>query len=76
MKVDKLEMLINRLQKIGLDLELISNYPWIYMNKVNKQKVKEKYQSDYGFTIAFRNEDNINFTDIKEIFKTIRKYKK
>jgi len=74
--MNKLETLIERLQKIGLDLELISNYPWIYMNKVNKQKVKEKYQSDYGFTIAFLKEDDVNFTDTKEIFKTIRKYKK
>jgi hypothetical protein len=71
-------ILRNRLLKIGITIEMISNYPWIYLDKVNGNVVKEKYFANHGFTIGFnpaRVGDVFSYTDLKEIFKIIRKYK-
>jgi hypothetical protein len=71
-------ILRNRLLKIGITIEMISNYPWIYLVKVNGNVVKEKYLANHGFTIGFNPAkvgDVFSYTDIKEIFKIIRKYK-
>lgn len=72
-----IDSFVNRLKKIGVEVQLSSNYPWLYLYRVNGKLVKEKLHSDYGFTIFFRavrmgQVDMI--TDISEIFKTIRKY--
>jgi len=74
---DKLGVFINRLNKIGIKIELVNNYPWIYIDKINGKKVTEKLDGNHGFTIAFlpiRNNQELNFTDISEIFKLIRNY--
>lgn len=66
------------MQKIGIDVNLISNYPWIYIHTINGKIVTEKFHAKHGFTIAFlpvMQNDNLKFTDIDEIFKLIRKYK-
>ena len=71
-------ILRNRLLKIGITIEMFSNYPWIYLDKVNGNQVKEKYFANHGFTIGFnpaKLEDVFSYTDLKEIFKIIRKYK-
>ena len=36
---------INRLGKLGIEVDLISNFPWIYLYKINSKKVKEKNNS-------------------------------
>ena len=66
---------INRLHKIGVKVELIGNYPWVYLHKVNGKIVKDKYLGNHGFTIFFRaiklgQKDEI--TDISVIFSKIR----
>ena len=74
---NKLTIFINRLKKIGIDIEIFGNLPWVYITKINNKKVKEIFFSDYGFTLAFlpyKPKEEIEFTDIKEIFKLIRKY--
>lgn len=71
--MNKLEILINRLEKIGIKTEFIGNYPWIYINTINDKKVTEKYLSDHRFTVMFSNTKS--FINIKELFKLIRKYK-
>lgn len=71
-------ILRNRLLKIGITIEMFSNYPWIYLDKVNGNTVKEKYFANHGFTIGFNPAklgDVFSYTDLKEIFKIIRKYK-
>ena len=71
-------ILRNRLLKIGITIEMISNYPWIYLDKVNGNAVKEKYFANHGFTIGFnpaRIGDVFSYTDLTQIFKIIRKYK-
>jgi len=64
---------IERLSKIGINVELISNYPWIYLDKVNGNKVKEKFQGNHGFTVFFLTKDGVKITDISIIFNLIRK---
>ncbi len=72
--MDKLTTFIRRLKKIGIEVELFGNYPWIYLDSVNGNKITEKLYSEHGFTVAFMNA-GIQFTDLTEIFKLIRKYK-
>jgi hypothetical protein len=70
---------IERLKKIGIEVELVGNYPWIYIDKINGKRVTERFEGNHGFTIAFlpvRNDQEMKFTDITEIFKLIRKYVK
>lgn len=76
--MEKVTIFVNRLQKIGIKIELVGNFPWIYLDKVNDKKVTEKFQAKHGFTIAFlpiRKGQELKFTDIAEIFKIIYKYK-
>lgn len=73
----KIIIFISRLKKIGIDIEVSTNYPWIYLDKVNGNRVKEKYLSKYGFTIAFlpvKLSQELKFNDISEIFRVIRIY--
>lgn len=75
--MNKIDIFIKRLQKIGIFVEIVGNYPWIYLYKINNKKVKEKFQGNHGFTIAFlpiKKDQELQFTDISEIFKLIRKY--
>jgi hypothetical protein len=71
-----LSTLYKRLQKIGIEITLIGNYPWIYLHKVNGNHVNEKFMAEHGFTIAFLSGINdVELTDKKKIFEIIRKYK-
>lgn len=75
--MDILEVFIKRMKKLGIEIELMGNYPWIYIDKINGKKVKEKFKGNHGFTIAFlpiRKEQKMKFTDIGEIFRLVRKY--
>ena len=65
------------MNRIGIDIKLAGNYPWIYINSINSKRVTETFEANHGFTIAFlpiKNDKEIEFTDITEIFKLIRKY--
>lgn len=73
-----IKIFLNRMKRIGIDLELAGNYPWIYITKINGIPVIEKFYSNHGFTLAFspvKMNSNVLFTDLKEVFKLIRKYK-
>lgn len=73
--MDKVEIFIKRLEKIGINVKLGANYPWIYIDEINGKRITKKYQSEYGFTLAFlpiRKEQELQFTNISEIFKLIR----
>lgn len=77
MQKDKITTFVDRLSKLGIKLQLAGNYPWIYIDSINGKRVTEKFQGNHGFTIAFlpiRKDQELNFTDIGEIFKLIRKY--
>lgn len=77
--MDKITVFVNRLQKLGIKVRLVGNYPWIYLDSVNGNRVNEKFQANHGFTIAFlpiKKDQELHFTDICETFKIIRKYRK
>ena len=77
---DKLDVFVKRLKKIGIDIKLSGNFPWIYIQEINGKRVTETFQANHGFTVMFlpgRNDSPVSeFTDIKEIFNLIRKYTK
>jgi len=74
---DILITFVNRMKKLNINIKLVGNYPWIYIDEINGKKVTEKFQGNHRFTIAFlpiRKEQKMKFTDISEIFNLIRKY--
>jgi hypothetical protein len=72
---DNLNKLRKRLKKIGIEIELAANLPWIYLYSVNGKRVeKEDWTANHGFTIAYYNW-SVELTDLSEIFRIIRKYK-
>ena len=68
-----------RLNRIGIEIELASNVPWVYLTKVNGNVVQESdFTTNYGFTIAwdiFEDHKIRLVKDTKSIFEIIRKYK-
>ena len=75
-----LNRLVPRLKKIGIEIEMTGNYPWIYLEKVNGNRIKKEdfFYGNHGFTIAFlpiKPDKKMELTDIKQVFKIIRKYR-
>jgi hypothetical protein len=80
MEKDILIVFVERMKKLGIEVELMGNFPWIYIERINSKRIQEEdyFCGDHGFTIAFlpvRNDQDLHFTDISEIFKLIRKYR-
>lgn len=70
-----IDSFVNRLDKIGIKVELVGNYPWVYMTTVNNKRVEGNFRGNHGFTVFFRairvgQHDRI--TDISTIFDKIR----
>lgn len=72
--MEKVKIFIDRLAKIGIEIKLAGNVPWIYLSQVNGKTVKETHYAEHGFCIGFYS-DNFKFLDIEKMFETIRKYK-
>jgi hypothetical protein len=75
-----LSRLVPRLKKIGITIEMVGNYPWIYLEKVNGNRIQKEdyFHGNHGFTIAFipiKVGKEMELTDIKQVFRVIRKYK-
>lgn len=80
MEDNVINRLVPRLKKIGIDVKLVGNVPWIYLEYINGNRVKKEdyYLGNHGFTIAFypnKPGDVMEITDIGKTFKLIRKYK-
>jgi len=74
---EKLEIFIGRLKKLGIEIKIGANIPWIYLDYINGKRVTEKHNANHGFNIAWLNyKDGIVFDDIKATFDLIRKYTK
>jgi hypothetical protein len=75
---DKITRFVERLKKIGIDVKLSGNFPWVYIDEICGIRVTEKFEGNHGFTLIFlpgRNDSPVSeFTDITEIFKLLRKY--
>ena len=75
--MSKLKSFVEHLARLDIKVELVGNYPWVYLDKINGVKVTEKFRGNHGFTIAFepvKRGKKLHLTDIPEIFKLIRKY--
>jgi hypothetical protein len=80
MEDNVLNRLVPRLKKIGIEIQMSGNVPWIYLDYVNGNRVKKEdyYLGNHGFTIAFypiRVGQKMELTDIRKVFEIIRKYK-
>jgi hypothetical protein len=77
-KVLNLDNFVIRLKKIGFQVKLAGNYPWVYLDEVNGMRVEEVFYSEHYFCIGFMQMKlgTFRFNDFSEIFKVIRKYKK
>lgn len=67
-----------RMMKLGINIDFVGNYPWVYIDKINGKKVTEKFCANHGFTVCFlpiRNGQKMELTDIGEIMKLVRKYR-
>lgn len=61
----------NRLSKIGIHIELGSNLPWIYLEKVNGVKIIEKKNARHGFCIGYTTRP-CNLLHRRDLFRKIR----
>ena len=77
-KKDEISIFVERMKQLDIEVKLGVNYPWVYLDWINGERVTETFQANHGFTIAFLpirlDDDKIKFTDIGKIFKLIRKY--
>ena len=76
----KITTFVERLKKIGIDVKLSGNFPWVYIDEICGKRVTETFEANHGFTLIFlpsrMDSPPSEFTDITEIFKLIRKYVK
>lgn len=75
--MEKFNIFVNRLKKLGIETTYFGNYPWVYFDTINGKKVTEKFHSEHGWVVGYspiRKGQEFSFTDITEIFKLIRKY--
>jgi len=72
----RINQFVRRMKKIGIDIELSSNYPWIYLEYIDRKPVIEKFFSEHRFTIGFhaKNNEPFIFFNITKLFEIIRKY--
>ena len=78
--LSKLYTFRERMEKLGIDIKLSSNIPWIYIDSVNGNRIQKEdyFCGNHGFTVGFhpvKLGEPFHFTDITEIFKLIRKYR-
>jgi hypothetical protein len=46
-----IERFVRRLKRIGIDVQLSANFPWVYLDSVNNQVLMgELFMSEHGFT--------------------------
>ncbi len=64
----------SRLKKIGIEVELAMNFPWIYLKSVNGKEVKEKFNAEHGFTAFWAplKDKPARVTDRKKVFEKVR----
>lgn len=62
---------VKRLKRIGVDVELVANDPWVYMTRVNGVPVAELFMANHGFTAFFVHIDE-RWSDRRKVFAKIR----
>jgi hypothetical protein len=70
---NRLSTFRTRLEKIGIDVTFVANYPWIYFDTINGKKVTGKFHANHGWTAFFLKwNDSYSFSDRREVFKKVR----
>ena len=73
-----IERFVRRLKRIGIDVQLSANCPWVYLDSVNNQVLMgELFHSDHGFTafwLPVRLDQVPIFTDRRAVFAKVREY--
>jgi hypothetical protein len=69
----------NRLSRIGIEIEMSLNLPWIYLDRINGIRVRrEDFTENHGFNLAWypiREGERIRLAeDPKTIINLIRRY--
>lgn len=69
-----IERFVNRLRKIGIEVELVGNIPWIYLDSVAGRPVRERFRARHGFTAFFLRvrDGEIVWSDRRRVFVKIR----
>lgn len=63
---------VTRLQKIGIDVQLSGNYPWVYLDAVNGKHVWDTFRANHGFTAFFIVKDGVKWSDRRIVFAKVR----
>lgn len=73
-----IQTFVRRMNKLGYKLQLVFNFPWIYLESINGKGVFEKQFSEHGWTIALYplQKEGVNFINLSQTIKLIRKYGK
>lgn len=70
-----LQIFTSRLKRIGINITLSGNPPWVYLSHVNDIRVEGTYMSEHGFC-AFMLSMKVGgidqFTDRRRVFNKIR----
>ena len=65
---------VRRMERLGIDIGLVGNYPWVYLDTVNGKNVKGTFAANHGFT-AFTLDINTgkhHIVDGRVLFNKIR----
>ena len=70
--MDNLKDFIDTFTSEGIHISCVSNYPWIYLQSVNENFIREKRNSDHGYVIGIYNfKGEIIIKDKEEISQFI-----
>jgi hypothetical protein len=70
---------VRRLDRIGIDVQLSANAPWVYLDSVNGIEVTELFMAEHGFTafwLPVNVGQDIVFSDRRVVFAKVREYAK
>ena len=72
--MNRAERFCLRLQRIGITVELMGNFPWIYLRKVNGIEVQERFGGNHGFTafMLHGRTGEVRWTDRQRVFIKVR----
>jgi len=70
--MNKIDKFVVRLKRIGINIQLSANYPWIYLDSVNNKEIWDTFRADHGFTAFFFVKDDITWSNRRAVFKKIR----
>jgi hypothetical protein len=74
-----IERFVCRLDRIGIDVQLSANAPWVYLDSVNGIEVTELFKAEHGFTafwLPVNVGQDIVFSDRRVVFAKVREYAK